>query len=189
MPNFFNVSRLLIGALILLCTALLFNSCAKGKGKTTESLYGQIKAIQGQQFDAYVGEDAYLGMTSLYYDCQATPITQGRGENATLNLKYECASYIPVYEYSALLYVQADNETFYLPTTIRSYEPLQQSTFPVDSIGNNAYSVVPVKAHYDISMFKSWYGPGDCVFMAPHSTESPEEEAIHFRHTQGDNRP
>jgi hypothetical protein len=189
MPNIFQATRFALTAIILLCTTLLATSCAKGKGKPTESLYGTVKAVQGQQYDAYVGNDAYLGMTPLYYDCQATPVTHGRGENATLNLKYECASYISVYEYSALLYVQAGDETFYLPTKIRSYEPLQQSAFALDSIGNNVYSVVPVKAHYDISMFKSWHGPGDCVFMAPHSTETLEEEATHFRHTQGDNRP
>jgi hypothetical protein len=185
MPNIFNVSRMALMALILLSMQLLFNSCAKGKGTSSESLYGEIKAVQGAAYTVLIQE--YVGISPLYVNCVSQLKEGGHTEHTNPRLSTNCTTEISTYCYAALIPVEKEGQYYYLPLTVRSYVPIQLSDYVTETIGNVEYSRVAVEARQDISQVPAYRGHGDFTFIIP-GYETPEEERTHLPNSgEGDN--
>jgi len=177
MPNIFRARQTLLWASIFALVAFSLMSCAKGKGTSSESLYSEIKAVQGGAYTVLVQE--YIGTSPLYVHCESRLIEGGHAEHAAPRLSTNCATEVQTFVYSALIPVERDGQYYYLPLQIRSYEPIQLSEYVTETIGNVEYSKVAVEARQDISQVRSYRGSSDFVFLVP-GYESATEEHSHF---------
>jgi len=170
--------RMALFGLILLVGALSFTSCAKGKGTTQEALYGELQAAQGKVYPVLISE--YIGIAPLYCGCDSRYQTVGHEELTTQGMVTTCPTEVRTYVYEGLVPVEKAGETYYLPIQVRSYEIIQLSDYPADTIGGQEYSRVLVEARRDISTVASYRGTGDFVFSVPHNYESDTEMRTHL---------
>lgn len=177
MPNIFRARQTLLWASIFACVVLFLTSCAKGKGTSSESLYGEIKAVQGAAYTVLIQE--YVGISPLYVDCVSQLKEGGHAEHTSPRLSTTCTKEISTYCYSALIPVEKDGQYYYLPLTVRSYEPIQLSHYVTETIGNVEYCRVAVEARQDISQVPYYRGHNDFTFIIP-GYETPQEERSHF---------
>lgn len=189
MPNAFNITRLLIGALILLATSFSLTSCGKTKGTSSEELYGEIKASQGASYTVLVQE--YIGISPLYCGCDQRYQTVGHEELTTQGVVTTCPTEVKTYCYSAIIPVEKAGQSYFLPITIRSYEPIQLSNYPVETIGNIDFSKVEVTARLDVSSVSTYRGTGEYIFLVSGTETDDEIKTSQGRlgQTPGNDRP
>ena len=155
--------------LILALLALITVSCSPGKGKQKESLYGELKASEGQAYEAHVL--SYVGTGPLYYGCKS--FMKNTGSDFNSSCVTNCPEERDVYFYSGFILAEDGPGLISVPVTITSYEILQQATGIMDTIQGQPYQRVVVEATLYSSTVRSYRGTGDyCFIVLPPTVQS-----------------